>query len=81
MLKTEIPCAATGLEILQLIPTRSCQINSKQISLIDLTWHIYIICIIGIAWAIWFFVAIVLPVLSGYTLLIIAKLREKNMIF
>ena len=45
----------------EIIPTRSLQINLKRICLWDLTKNIYIICIIGKAYAIRFFVAILLP--------------------
>ena len=48
-----------------IIPTRSCQVYSKQFCLWDLALIIYIASIIQVVWAIWFFVAIVLPELSA----------------
>ncbi len=47
--------------VLFIIPTRSPQTNLKQICMGNLTNSIYIICIIGKADAIRFFVAISLP--------------------
>ena len=50
----------------KLIPTLSCQACSKQFRLWGLAWIIYIASIILILWAIWLFVAILLPI-SQYT--------------
>lgn len=49
-----------------IIPTRSCQKFSKQICLWNLAQGIGIIFIIQIVGAIWFFVAMVLPVNWGW---------------
>lgn len=48
--------------VVQIIPIRYCQKFSKQICLWDLAQGIGILFIIQIVEAIWFFVAIVLPV-------------------
>ena len=52
-----------GERIILLIPTRSWRINLKQICLWDLARIIFIAFIIQTAQAIWFFVAILLPLI------------------
>ena len=61
--KNQCLCGFSGPHIhFLLIPTRSCQKFSKQICLWDLAQSIGILFIIQIVEAIWFFVAMVLPV-------------------
>ncbi len=62
----ENPCKIRLFGLLDIIPTRSLKLNLKRICLGILAVGILIICIIGKAEAIRFFVAILLPQLSLY---------------
>ena len=64
--QTQKPVFMRGCTLSSVIPTRSCQKFSKQICLWDLAQSIGILFIIQIVWAIWIFVAMVLPANMNY---------------